>query len=584
MFSKNKILYSIKFLLLATLLSPLIVDVGVIFPFVFTKVIYFRSLIDLAVILYLILVYKHREYLPRNNFLVMSGFLFLFLTIIISYFGVDWNFSFFNGHERMDGIFSLIHYFIFAVLLMTIFEEKDWRIFLRFLFVVSFLVGVYIFVLVYIFVAKNKQIKLSLVALMVISLAFIFAGIFFPNNKIIKNIPIVNNLSDIKNLGGSVSNRVLVSQVAIGAFKEKPLGWGFNNFSTAFNSNYKAEFLRRGWGDTFFDYAHNYYLDILVGLGVLGFGSFLAIFASAIYKVIKKIKKSRRKIFFSLFLSLMTQLLFSFLHPTFYLWLFLSLAFIAYMTKDTEEDGVISSKKFLVVNVFILLFAIFFSWALFYGNIKVYTANRLDENVRFLIHEKHITEALLLIENSLGSLGPMHREIVRDYAEYLVAASITTEQKERYVELLFSLNTEILKNLEKYNQSNMFDYLFLMRVNIILNTLGEDKGAEIENIFARASNISDEKQELNFLYFNYLVQSEKIDEARVLMEKIVKDDTQLYYGYWYLARIHLFLGDINTARDYYQQAIDRGFVPSEGDTKIIDFILESYNSKVLNLE
>ena len=87
MFSKNKILYSIKFLLLATLLSPLIVDVGVIFPFVFTKVIYFRSLIDLAVILYLILVYKHREYLPRNNFLVMSGFLFLFLTIIISYFG-----------------------------------------------------------------------------------------------------------------------------------------------------------------------------------------------------------------------------------------------------------------------------------------------------------------------------------------------------------------------------------------------------------------------------------------------------------------------------------------------------------------
>ena len=68
------------------------------------------------------------------------------------------------------------------------------------------------------------------------------------------------------------------------------------------------------------------------------------------------------------------------------------------------------------------------------------------------------------------------------------------------------------------------------------------------------------------------------------MEKIVKDDTQLYYGYWYLARIHLFLGDINTARDYYQQAIDRGFVPSEGDTKIIDFILESYNSKVLNLE
>src|SRR3989339_700744 len=115
MFSKNKILYSIKFLLLATLLSPLIVDVGVIFPFVFSKII---------------------------------GFLFLFLTIIISYFGVDWNFSFFNGHERMDGIFSLIHYFIFAVLLMTIFEEKDWRIFLRFLFVVSFYFG-FVFYLVF---------------------------------------------------------------------------------------------------------------------------------------------------------------------------------------------------------------------------------------------------------------------------------------------------------------------------------------------------------------------------------------------------------------------------------------------------
>ncbi|MBU1203314.1 O-antigen ligase family protein [Patescibacteria group bacterium] len=656
MFNKQKILLLIKILLFAILAMPLIVDAKVIFPFIFTKVIYFRVLVDLAFIFYLILVLKYKEYLPCFNFFTISASLFLLLAIIVSYFGVDWNFSFWGGHERMDGLFSLLHYFIFTILLITIFGEKDWYIFLRSLLVVSIFVllkgfyeaqtlgvsrvsgtlgnpiyfgeyslflfwfsilfsfltkikwerysayalaflsilgifvsgsrgpflslvlGLAVFSLFYIFIAKNKQIKFSFLGIIIIGIFLVLGGIFSPENVLIKNIPIVNNLSDIKNLGETVSNRILAADIALESFKERPLGWGFANFSTAFHLHYKAEFLRRGWGDTFFDSAHNYYLDILVGLGILGVASFLSIFVLAIIKLIREIKQSQYKIFFSLLLalviSILAQLFFSFLHPAFYFWLFLSLAFVVYASYGHKQNEIeMSQTKIWLVNILALLLIVFSLWSLFYGNIKTYQANRLDDKVRVLIQYRNIVEAMELTEDSLDSMGPMHREIVRDYIKYWIGASVSAEQKEDYVSLLYSLEERVDNNLQNYNPNNTFDYLFLLRVNIILNIF-EDRTKKIESVFARASQVSDKKQELNFLYFNYLIQEERIDEAKSLMEKIINDDPELYYGYWYLAKIYIFLGDIELAYDYYQKAVDRGFLPGEDDQGIVDLLLD----------
>jgi len=656
MFNKIKILWIIKILLLATLITPLIVDSSVIFPFIFTKVIYFRILIDLAFISYLILIYKHKEYLSRLNFFVVSSFIFLLLAIIISVFGVDWNFSFWGGHERMEGVFNLMHYLIFAILLITIFTEKDWRIFLRTLLLISLvvlfkgfyevqslgvarvsgslgnfiyfgeyslflfwlslifsfltkikwerygayilallavigifisgsrgpflslLVGLGIFALIYFFITKNRKIQLSLLAVTLVGILLVLGGIFLPSNVLVREIPIINNLSDIQNLDNSLGNRVLVAQIALESFKEKPFGWGFNNFSTAFNIHYQAEFLRRGWGDTFFDSSHNYYLDILVGVGILGLISFLCIFILIIYKLIKKIKHSEYKIFFvlllALLISIMTQLFFSFLHPSFYLCLFSFLAFVVYAIHDQKMgEQILSKNKTYFINIIAVVLMIFSLWALFYGNIKAYSANRLDDKIRILILQNNTEEAILLAENSLNSMGPMHREITRDYVQNLIGATITTKEKEAYIKLLKDLEIKINQNLEKYNLNNTFDYLFLIRLNLILNNF-EDRTVELEDIFTKAMAVNNQKQELNFLYFNYLVQSERIDEAKIFMEKIINDDSELYYGYWYLSKIYIYLGDIGIAYDYYQKAVDRGFVVDNSeDQDVIDFLL-----------
>jgi O-antigen ligase len=135
----NIIIKFIKYGVCASLISPLLFDQHFFFYFVTVKTIFFRTIVGLVVVLYLILIYFDKSYLPKLNKLNISVFLFIFFLFLASIFGVNFDRSFWSVFERMVGLSTLIHLFAFYIILISVFKtRKDWKDF----FLVSIIVAI----------------------------------------------------------------------------------------------------------------------------------------------------------------------------------------------------------------------------------------------------------------------------------------------------------------------------------------------------------------------------------------------------------------------------------------------------------
>ncbi|MCR4256678.1 MAG: O-antigen ligase family protein, partial [Candidatus Uhrbacteria bacterium] len=107
------------------LLVPLIFIPTVIFPFVFSKLIYFQVLIGLTFPAYLALAWMEPEFRPKKHllyFAVLAYFVALTLSVV---FAIDPTRAWWGNQERMNGLFTLLHFL--AWLTMAVGTLKTWN-------------------------------------------------------------------------------------------------------------------------------------------------------------------------------------------------------------------------------------------------------------------------------------------------------------------------------------------------------------------------------------------------------------------------------------------------------------------------
>ncbi len=123
------------------LFAPAIVYRYSFFPFVTPKTIYFRILVEIMLAAYLILILLFPRYRPKPNIIFTSILIFIFVLIVTSILGINFERSFWSTYERMTGIFTFLHLLAFFVILTSTFKKReDWEKILA----VSVLVGVII--------------------------------------------------------------------------------------------------------------------------------------------------------------------------------------------------------------------------------------------------------------------------------------------------------------------------------------------------------------------------------------------------------------------------------------------------------
>lgn len=119
-----------RILTIATFFMPLVVvPNSFVFPFIVPKIVIFRTLILLLVAVYVLLLFLNKqEFRPKASYLHWVVLFSAVVLFISTFTGVDFHNSFWDTHERMLGTFTMIHYFLYYLVLSSVFKEKEeWR-------------------------------------------------------------------------------------------------------------------------------------------------------------------------------------------------------------------------------------------------------------------------------------------------------------------------------------------------------------------------------------------------------------------------------------------------------------------------
>ena len=121
-----------KFFIYASLLSPLLLVKVMFFPFIAGKAIFFRGMVDLALLCFALHLLSHidnREFWQRfvaklKHPLIICVAVFAILFTLTALIGVNPTQSFWSNFERGEGAFQILHYALFFIMAALLFTDK----------------------------------------------------------------------------------------------------------------------------------------------------------------------------------------------------------------------------------------------------------------------------------------------------------------------------------------------------------------------------------------------------------------------------------------------------------------------------
>lgn len=672
--NKKTIETAIKWLIYGTFFVPLIVvPSSFIFPFIVPKIIVLRSLILLMVALYtLLLLINFQEYKPKFTALsiAVSGFLLSFA--LSTFFGADVYHSFWDNHERMLGLFTIIHYIIYFFITSQIFRTwAEWKtamsvflfagslvmlvgvfqifnpnfllnqgasriistlgnaiyvggygLFLFFTALVLFLkertgllrgfyavagflalvglfysgtrgtllgliVGLGTALLAYIFVLKEypktRNAFIGIVVTGVILLVIIFAN---RNTPFVKNLPAIGRLLSTPVSEITSGPRIVAWGVAINGWKERPiLGWGPNNFFYAFNANYDPRSLNFGYGETWFDNAHNIIVNTLAVQGIVGLITYLAIYPAAIYLLLRAYREKRVDMHLFIFggaflVAHLVQNVTVFENPTSYLYFMFWLGMInsltykpAEITDDPKERFVYADKKISTVSVSLVMLTAFF--LLFVLNIQPARAN-----MRSLIALQRVSmdpgTAMPAVKEALSFNSPHIDDIRSDISRTIIGVVSDPNRKidaAKKKELFDIARQELIKDIELHPLD--------IRIHLSLSQLYQTEALQNNDLLAMvqaekyledALEVSPRRQQIIYNLAILKLQLGKNEEAFKLLQDAINDNPTIAESYLRLAYAYNVLGQKDKAMATIQLAKNNNVAFSEEDMKTIERI------------
>jgi O-antigen ligase len=127
-----RLIQAAKVLLVLMFCVPLLVGNSYFFPFIVPKYLLFRTLVELLALVYLLLLVADPHlYRPRLTLATWGLLAYVGSAVLSGLVGSDWHASFFGTFERMEGIFTTLHYAALFLVLPCLFSRRDWVPLLR---------------------------------------------------------------------------------------------------------------------------------------------------------------------------------------------------------------------------------------------------------------------------------------------------------------------------------------------------------------------------------------------------------------------------------------------------------------------
>ncbi len=119
------LLKGIKIGVFAILFTPLILGAIGLTLSAYPKAVFFRTLIEIIFIFYLLLVFLNSRYFPKISPLLLVVSVFVGILILTSLTGINPYRSFFGDPERAEGVILHLHLLAFFLIIISVFNKKE---------------------------------------------------------------------------------------------------------------------------------------------------------------------------------------------------------------------------------------------------------------------------------------------------------------------------------------------------------------------------------------------------------------------------------------------------------------------------
>lgn len=136
--------YILKGGLLLTPFLVLVVTRPLYFPFITGKNFIFRMLVEILAAVWVVAAVRFKNLRPRLSPLLWTVTAFVAIMGLATIFSLSPYRSFWSNFERMEGYLGLLHFFLYFLLLISVFKsERDWRTFFYTSLGVSVIISIY---------------------------------------------------------------------------------------------------------------------------------------------------------------------------------------------------------------------------------------------------------------------------------------------------------------------------------------------------------------------------------------------------------------------------------------------------------
>lgn len=448
--------------------------------------------------------------------------------------------------------------------------------------------GIAVAVLGYIIVLRDfPKTRKILLAIAVGGTAIIVLLYSFRQTSFVQSIPAVNRTINTSFESVKNSPRWIAWEVALESWKEKPVfGWGPNNFFYAFNAHYEPKSLEFGYGETWFDNAHNIIMNTLAVQGAVGLVSYLFIFVAAISALVVARRKNNIELHvvvvgMSFLIAHLVQSITVFENPTSYLYFMFWLAMIGSLVMNQEISSSVGVKNNNKVNninpnknlgsgsmVTVGLIAVLL---LFIFEIQPARANMKTLDALKYLGAQPAT-GLELMKTALAFNSPHIDDIRSDLTRSAIQALSSENNglgKDKSLEML-NISLEALQANVVLHPYDIRNYLTLSQLSQVGYALTKDLkfieqyGSNLE----LALKYSPKRQQIIYNIANFYLEIGKTDDSVKALKQTIDDDPKISEGYWRLAYVYRLSGQMDKAKGVLDLAAKNGviFSAAEGST------------------
>ena len=136
--------YTIHGLIALLLITPMLLSSRFFFPYISSKTFFYRLVVEIIVVLYVILITADKRFRPRLTPLTIAVLVYLAILYATSVFGSNFYRSFWGNAERGEGLLTFTHVIaLFIVMTGMMKDMQAWKRFFAVSVVVSFVSAIY---------------------------------------------------------------------------------------------------------------------------------------------------------------------------------------------------------------------------------------------------------------------------------------------------------------------------------------------------------------------------------------------------------------------------------------------------------